>query len=94
MSKIFVWVCTTVGRDVVCAAMAEDGEVLAEHMSSNETWARHDMGFTSDWKHDAYKEHYPDGYELVWIESTENEEFLAAFKKNQEQKEEAEKNGP
>lgn len=53
--------------DVLGCAMAEDGDVLGEHLSSNESFSRHDMGLTSDWKHDRYKAKYPDGYELVWV---------------------------
>jgi len=54
--------------DVIGQALAEDGEALASHLSSNESWAKHDMGLTGDWKHEIYGEHYPDGYELVWID--------------------------
>lgn len=62
-------------------ALAEDGNVLARHGSSNEYYAQHDIGIHSDWKHDLYKKHYPDGYELVWLEF-EDEGFLAAVEKN------------
>lgn len=41
--------------------------VIANHGSSGETWCKHDMGITSDWKHDIYKVEHPDGYELVWL---------------------------
>jgi len=54
--------------DVIGQALAEDGEGLASHLSSNESWAKHDMGLRGDRKHEIYKEHYPDGYELVWID--------------------------
>jgi len=38
------------------------------------------MGITSDWHHEEYKKHYPDGFELVWVENPSNdEEFKAAF---------------
>lgn len=40
---------------------------IASHWSSNEAWCMHDMGITSDWKHDIYKELYPNGYELIWL---------------------------
>jgi len=55
--------------DVHGQALAEDGTGLAGHLSSSESWAKHDMGLTSDWKHDTYDEHYPQGYELVWIDN-------------------------
>lgn len=49
----------------------EDGTTklnsIASHWSSGENWCQHDMGITSDWKHDTYKELYPDGYELKWL---------------------------
>ncbi len=54
--------------DCTVTAVAEDGTVLAGHYSSSEWWARHDIGIGSEWKHDKYKAHYPDGYELVWEE--------------------------
>lgn len=40
---------------------------IANHYSSGEHWCRHDMGITSNWKHEIYNELYPDGYELVWL---------------------------
>jgi hypothetical protein len=48
--------------------MAEDGTGLTSHLSSNDSFSKHDMGITSDWKHDIYKEKYPSGYELEWID--------------------------
>jgi hypothetical protein len=56
------------GGDVLGCALAEDGHVLAEHLSSSVGFAKHDMGLTSDWKHDRYREHAPDGYELEWVD--------------------------
>jgi hypothetical protein len=49
-------------------AIAQDGTVLASHVCSDHGYARHDMGFTGSWKHDAYNEHYPDGWELEMVE--------------------------
>lgn len=67
------------------AALAEDGNYLSGHLSSNEHWARHDIGITSDWKHEEYKKHYPDGYELIWLdEPMEDEGFKLAVQKNEE----------
>ena len=60
-------------HDVIGSALAEDGTGLASHLSSDETWAKHDMGLTSDWKHDTYSEHYPQGYKLVWIDDPQND---------------------
>ena len=98
MPKIYLWAVKTgwSSGDVMGFAMAEDGHVLAEHLSSNEDWAMHDLGLGSDWKHDDYHEHYPDGsFELEWVSDPDNHEgWKAAFEKNQKLKEEDEKNGP
>jgi hypothetical protein len=73
--------------EVHAQALAEDGTGLGGHISSNEFFARHDIGLTSDWHHDAYREHYPDGYEVEWIEYKDldsHEGFQKALKLNQE----------
>ena len=46
-------------------AVAEDGTLLAGHLSSSIGWFASDMGLTSRRKHDLYEAHYPDGYELI-----------------------------
>lgn len=51
----------------VVAVAADDGTLVASHISSHEAWAQHDIGVTSEWKHDAYKARYPDGYEIEWV---------------------------
>lgn len=72
------------GGDVYTLAMAEDGCVLSGHLSSSVEWARHDMGITSNWKHDKYQAHYPNGYEVEWVESPlEHEGLQAAYALNQ-----------
>lgn len=53
--------------DVLVEARTENGDLLASHISSNESWARHDIGLTSDWKHDAYRARYPGGYKLLEV---------------------------
>lgn len=66
--RIYCWVNSGHGTDMqVVVALAEDGTCLASHMSSSEGWARHDIGVTSGWKHEHYSEHYPDGFEMVWV---------------------------
>lgn len=50
------------------SAVAEDGEGLAGHICSSPVYFHHDLGLTSDWKHDKYREKYPEGYRLVWVE--------------------------
>lgn len=59
------------GGDVLGMALAEDGTGIAEHLSSSVDFAKHDMGLTSDWKHEYYREHAPGGYELEWVDDIE-----------------------
>jgi hypothetical protein len=90
--KIFVFINSRYeSGDVVGSALAEDGEFLAGHLSSNDSWFQHDMGLCSDWKHDKYKAHYPDGYELVHVADTKDHEGLKAAYALHVQKAEADK---
>jgi len=51
-------------------AMADDGHVLAQHICSAVAYMAHDLGITSDWKHDAYNAHFGEGsWELVWVDN-------------------------
>jgi len=61
-------------------AIAEDGTSLASHICSSIAWARHDMGVDNDvmGKHEAYRAHYPDGYEMVWVHPDEMREQIKA----------------
>jgi hypothetical protein len=69
-------------------ALAEDGLALASHLSSSVDWAKHDMGFTSDCRHDTYTELYPHGYELIWIDDPHTDErWRAALALNKAAKE-------
>ena len=91
--KIFLWCVatgtgseyvtgSTLGGEVIGYALSEDGEILASHVSSNRDYAKHDMGWTSGWKHDHYKEKYPNGYELVWVDDPHtDQEFQTAYNK-------------
>lgn len=67
-----IWVVSFAGGivpdDVTSYAVAEDGDVVAAHESSSESWARHDM-IGSGWKDGRYREKYPDGYEVIWVGS-------------------------
>lgn len=87
-SKIFCWVNSGAGTDwQEVMAMAEDGTFLANHVSSNKGFAMHDIGLTSDWKHDRYKAKYPDGYELEWIDDAKSHPgLMAAYALNQAMK--------
>lgn len=83
--KIYLFVNGERGTDWQHSiAVAEDGHCLAGHISSDEWFAKHDIGLTSDWHHDSYREHYPDGYEVEWVDDPRTHEgLLAAFALNQ-----------
>lgn len=88
MPKIYCWVNSGRGTDwQIVIAMAEDGTALASHCSSSEGWAKHDIGIGSDWKHDTYRKHYPEGFELEWVDDFDGHPGLAAaYEKNQARK--------
>jgi hypothetical protein len=72
--------------DVIGYAIAETGEGLASHLSSNIDWSKHDMGLTSNWKHDHYTERFPDGFELIWVDDPDtNSQLQAARDLNEQQ---------
>jgi hypothetical protein len=86
--KIYVFLTGRWERtgDVMSAALAEDGTGLGGHLSSSESWAKHDMGVTSNRKHEGYREHYPHGYEVVWLDNPEADAgWQAAHALNQRQ---------
>ena len=75
---------------VAGCAIAEDGHCLAGHLSSSLALAMHDMGLTSDGKHDEYAAHYPDGYEVEWVDDPLTHPGLqAAYALNQELRKQA-----
>ncbi|MGG3987432.1 hypothetical protein [Bacillus smithii] len=83
MKKIYCFINGGYENFLNVVALAEDGHVLAEHVSSNEYWAKHDIGVTSDWKHDSYKSFYPNGYEVVWLDDPlADERCVAAIELN------------
>jgi hypothetical protein len=60
-------------------AIAEDGTYLAGHICSHHGFAAHDMGIDPDgWKRDTYAKHYPQGFEVVWIEDPTKSNALDA----------------
>lgn len=96
MKKIFVFVESTHPLfGVNSVAICEDGNVLAGHISSNVSWAKHDMGVVgSEWKHEHYKAHCPDGFSLEWVDDPDSHAGVAeAGKKNKELAEAADKAG-
>lgn len=72
-----------------CLAMAEDGHVLAEHICSHPHWGPLDLGVRGDTpignqKRAKYAEHYPNGYEIVWLTDPSDPRLVAAYALNQQ----------
>ena len=68
ITKIYLTCFPNGHGDVMGQAVREDGVPLAGHLSSDMGWAKHDLGLTSDWKHEIYQAKCPEGYELIWID--------------------------
>ena len=72
--KIYCWINSGHGTDMqFTVAMAEDGTCLGQHASSSEAWAKSDLGVygetnVSARKLTAMREHYPGGFDLVWLD--------------------------
>ena len=86
--KIFVWCNRCEPEWHSASAMAEDGTALGGHICSSHSFIAHDMGINENgWKRDIYAEHYPDGFEVVWVEDPKHHAGLdAAYKLNQQRK--------
>jgi hypothetical protein len=87
-----IWIICTPGQPqgwMLAESLAEDGRGGPQHICSSLRFVPHDMGLTSDWKHDTYDKMYPEGWELVdvtgkpWAELLQIPEFAAAVEKNQ-----------
>lgn len=67
---------------VITAALAEDGHFVGGHNSSSDDWAKQDI--LGEWKHEEYRKHFPQGFELVWIEGNpkHHPEVMAAYEKH------------
>lgn len=49
-------------------AIGDDGQCVAQHLCSGEWYMAHDLGITSDWKHEYYDETYGKGnWVLEWV---------------------------
>jgi len=86
--RIYVWCNSCAPQWHVMAAIAEDGTYLGGHVCSSHGFGPHDMGLVGEWKHEGYDEHYPDGWELVWVEDFReakayDPKFAAAIKANE-----------
>lgn len=90
MPKIYGFTSASEGHygDIAGYALAEDGTVLASHISSNEWFLKHDLGMDEsgdNLKHDKYKTHYPDGFELEYVfrkDRDAHQGLKAALEKN------------
>ena len=71
-------------RFLNAVAIADDGHVLAQHLCSHECFMRHDLGISSNWKHENYNNHFgEDNWQLEWVSDVENHEGLkSAFELN------------
>jgi len=64
---------------------------LASHIYSDPSFMPHDLGITSDWKHETYSEYFPEAWELVDSttlsvdELEKHEEFSMVLKRNRDQ---------
>jgi hypothetical protein len=98
MKKIFCLIENQwTSGDVAVLALCEDGHVVGTHLSSSIGWAKRDIGFTDSTapKHEQYKAHCPDGYELIWVTDEElaaqyeakEGEWYSAYMLNQAMKE-------
>lgn len=97
MKKIYCFINS--GKETSCQnvqALSEDGKFLAGHISSNEGFAKHDIGVTSNRKHEIYKKEYPKGYELEWVDDPINHTgVMSAYEKHKKlPKNESVKNQP
>ena len=82
-ATIFVFCNSCAPQWHSAVAIAADGTGLTGHVCSGHAWFDHDMGFSSNWKHDVYDKHYPEGWELEYVETTaiaNHERLQKAFK--------------
>ena len=73
MNKIYCF-SNAGGGDGPAIALGSDGTVLGSHLCSNETFVPGDLGVTKGSRpdrHEGYKKHFPDGYEMEFIPADE-----------------------
>lgn len=90
MKKIYCFCNTRSPGWYVVLALCEDGVCLGLHASSTEAFAKLDIGYLSDehYRHEDYREHCPDGYELVWVDDPKSHDgVMAAYARNQAMRE-------
>lgn len=70
--------------------LAEDGTGLGGHCCSHEAYMLHDLGIlegTRADRHEAFREHYPDGYQMAFVPESEvmtHPGLEAAYQLNQQ----------
>lgn len=72
------------------ALLAEDGTGMGSHVCSAECYMLGDLGLLEGSRpdrHEGFREHYPDGYRMVWVPTNEVQThpgLEAAYQRNQE----------
>ena len=58
-------------NDVVWVSVSEDSVLVSSGISSSIDWAKNDSGFQSRevYRQDDYRKLFPDGYELIWVDT-------------------------
>jgi len=57
--------------DVVGQLIAQDGDPMGSHVSSDKGWLYYDLALVKggyEARHDGFRKHYPDGYRMKWAE--------------------------
>lgn len=83
-NPIFVWFVNGGGKkpnDITIYAIAEDGDLLVKHVSSDKKFFLQDAGVTSTAGHHKYSLKFPDGdFTVIPVENPETEQSIL-FKK-------------
>lgn len=89
MNKIYCFSNVVGGGDGIAYAIGDDGTILGSHWCSHEYFVSNDLGVTEGSRpdrHEAYKKHFPDGYEMEFVPSSQvdnHEGLQEAFRLNQ-----------
>ena len=73
MNKIYCFSNTVGGGDGIAYALGDDGTVLGSHLCGNEFYVPYDLGALQGSRpdrHEAYKEHFPEGYEMEFVKAS------------------------
>jgi hypothetical protein len=90
LPKVYCFISSRWGDDLAAMAVGEDGVVLAQHVSSSLSWAKHDIGHEGvsgsgpgTVNRGRFGEHFPAGYETEWVDDPANHAGLqGAFEKD------------